>query len=410
MAICSQIFNGAPARLIPIGPDRVLMAIALCAVMADRGAALRRVWRERRGLLLLAVVTLLVPTCSAISAAAAHDRSAIFAILDSYGAIPFALLLLAPSFFRTRGEVRVLLVGLTCTGTYLALTGVLEGLKLYALVWPAYITNPNLGLHFGRARGPFLEAGADGLAMVLCMIAAGMLAIEVRSRRARLALVGFLALSCLGVLFTLTRSVWICLAIVATVGLLSRRSWWKWWFLCVGTVAIGVAVMLSASSSLRDAVAVRLNDDRSGVDRLNANSAAFEILRHHPLTGVGWHQFPMVENDWLWQSDSYALTQTGIPVHNVLLGYAAELGLVGVLVWITMLAAAVWASLRASPSDDSERIPWTLWPLWPVLIVLAWLVLSMFVPITYAFPSSVLWLFLGLGLRGRSPSARGSLI
>lgn len=383
------------------------MIVALGAMVLDRGQALREAWQDRPGLTLLACLVLLAPVCSAIGAHAMGDRSALFAIVDSYGAVPFLLLLVAAAYFRSAAEVRVLLLGLTVTGAYLAATAVLEGLKLYSLVFPRYIADPTQGLHFGRARGPFLEAGADGLAIVMCMVAAGMLLSSARATWSRTLIILTMGLGACGVFFTLTRSVWISLALVVSVALLSRRDWWKWWALIVTLTALGVTAMLTASPSLRDGVITRLQDDRSGVDRLNANSAAFEVLRHHPLTGVGWHQFAAEENSWLWQSDTEPLTNTGIAVHNVVLGYAAEMGLLGALLWVCMLAAAVFAVVRRSEPTAATQLPiWPSWPLWPVLMVVAWVVVSLFVPITYAFPSTTLWLFLGLRLRAPSSSSR----
>ena len=55
-----------------------------------------------------------------------------------------------------------------------------------ALVFPRYIVDPSVGLHFGRARGPFVEAAANGLAMCICAVAAALLALAAPGAGARL--------------------------------------------------------------------------------------------------------------------------------------------------------------------------------------------------------------------------------
>src|SRR5438093_1302521 len=63
---------------------------------------------------------------------------------------------------------------LVALGAYLGLTAVFEGLGLDALIVPRYIADPGAGIHFGRARGPFVEAVADGLALFGCGVAAAV--------------------------------------------------------------------------------------------------------------------------------------------------------------------------------------------------------------------------------------------
>ena len=87
-------------------------------------------------------------------------------------------------------------------------------------MFPNYIIDPNVGLHFGRARGPFVEAVADGLSLYMCAVAAAIgLAvwrkpwITLRVRH------GHRARGGLGILFTLTRAVWIGAAIGTIVAM-----------------------------------------------------------------------------------------------------------------------------------------------------------------------------------------------
>ena len=47
-------------------------------------------------------------------------------------------------------------------GFYLGLTGIFEYLQLKQFVFPSYIMNPWIGVHWGRARGPFMNSGING--------------------------------------------------------------------------------------------------------------------------------------------------------------------------------------------------------------------------------------------------------
>src|SRR3712207_9200411 len=90
---------------------------------------------------------------------------------------------------------------LTATGAYLGLIALFETVHLNSLVWPRYILDPNVGIHLGRARGPFAEAGANGMAMWGCAVAATVVAFQARALIAKVA-AAFVGLLCVaGILF-----------------------------------------------------------------------------------------------------------------------------------------------------------------------------------------------------------------
>ena len=47
-------------------------------------------------------------------------------------------------------------------GVYLGFTAVCEIAQLWSLVFPKYIADPKIGLHFGRARGPMVHGVSFG--------------------------------------------------------------------------------------------------------------------------------------------------------------------------------------------------------------------------------------------------------
>ena len=92
------------------------------------------------------------------------------------------------------------------------------------LVFPNYISDPTLGIHFGRARGPDLNSASLGIYLTVCLWAAWILRPHV-GRCWQLALLAALPLMVLGIFFTYTRSTWIgLLASGAVVGALQCRA------------------------------------------------------------------------------------------------------------------------------------------------------------------------------------------
>ena len=96
------------------------------------------------------------------------QHQAAFELLDRLGVVPFLLYLVAPAAFATERQRTILLGTLAVVGAYLGATAFFEMIGPHSPGVPAFIINPALGIHDGRARGPFLEAGADGLAMFCC--------------------------------------------------------------------------------------------------------------------------------------------------------------------------------------------------------------------------------------------------
>jgi O-antigen ligase len=203
-------------------------------------------------------------------------------------------------------------------------------------------------------------------------------------------------LSALGVLLTLTRSVWIgtalgALVLVAIVPALRRRVL----ILAGGSVAAMVSV-LALVPGLGAALIDRLMTERSVFDRQNTNAAALRVIEAHPLDGIGWMRFLPESIDWVRQADSYPVTNVDIEVHNVVLSRAAELGLVGAALWVCcVLAGPVLSVLRRPIALDLSD-----WRLVLLGYGCVWVSCTMVSPVPYVLPNDLLWLISGLLLRG----------
>jgi O-antigen ligase len=82
----------------------------------------------------------------------------------------------------------------------------------------------------------------------------------------------------------------------------------------------------------------------------------------------------------------------GVPVHNLLLRNAVELGLIGTALWLLALVLAVGGAILAPPETPELRV----WRIGMVALALDFLVIINFAPSSYAFPTALLWTWAGL--------------
>ena len=390
----ADMFSGN-GRLIgfPISPDRLCLAAGLVLLVLDpRPWAVVRVrWR-----LVHAVLAAMV--LFAIASAVAFDvwRTSLaqFALLDRL-LIPFVLFTVAPVVFSGVRSRDLLLKVLVVLGLYLGVTAVFEVAGPTQLVLPRYIMDSSIGIQFGRARGPFVEAEADGLVMAVCGFAAGLAMTRFRGAW-RLVSVAAAVACAVGVLFCLTRSVWIGTVLgMVVAGFAVRRL--RLFLVPAAIVgALGVTALVDRVPGLADKVLGRAESQGPVYDRLNTNAAALRIVEARPLSGVGWSRFIDVAPDWVRQAPDYPITNIVLEVHNVFLGRAAELGLVGAVLFVVcVLLGPVAAVLRRAPAGDL-----TAWRVVALGALCTWLVAANTSPLPYPLPNALVWMVAGIASAG----------
>jgi putative inorganic carbon (HCO3(-)) transporter len=398
--IADAISGNAKLIGFPISPDRLLFAAALALLAFDPDAwhALRMRWRAVHTLL---VAMLVVVVFSAISVGTLTTQLGLYALLDRL-AIPFLAFTLAPVVYGTERRRLLLARSLAVLGVYLGLTAVFEILGPHALVFPRFIADPNDGITFGRARGPFLASDADGMAMIACGFAGAFLAVR-ESHRWRATGAVAAVVCVIGEFLTETRSIWIGAgAGLILVGLLVPRLRRVLPAALLG-LALVIGLALAASPSLRTSVTGRAGDQRSIYDRENTDAAAVRIVEAHPLDGIGWLEFLNEGTEYVRQSPNYPITNVDIEVHNVFLGRAAELGVPGAALFVAcLLAGPGRAALRRRrglsgplPDEPGDAYGW-----WLVYLATAtgWIVDAMSSPLPYPMPNLLLWLLAGIVL------------
>jgi putative inorganic carbon (HCO3(-)) transporter len=372
---------------VPI--DRIVLALGVLGLALRIPLGERWALRPRLPHYAMAVAVAYV-LISAYLSGTLGQHDADFALLDRFGVLPFAAFLLAPLAFPGRRERMILAGVLTVTGAYLGITALFETTHLNSLIWPRYILDPHVGIHQGRARGPFAEAGANGMAMWVCVAAATIVFFEARALVVRLAsaAVGLLCLA--GILFTLTRAIWLGAGIAAVLALFGMRELRRFAvpaFVAGLTIVIGALV---AVPSLSAHASERERDQSPLWDRYNSNRAAWNMVLAKPLVGVGWARYPSLSSGYYQLSATYPLT-TVPAVHNIYLSNAAELGLIGFAAWVAALLAGIAGALLARPPPQLR-----IWRAALFAIAVEWAVVGGFGPLSYTFANLLLWTWAGV--------------
>jgi O-antigen ligase len=404
--IVLSVFSGQWSHLgMPVGADRLALAlgVTLLAWRAWRGEltpAADRVPHVRATAWLLTVAAAYA-VVSAAWTGTLGERDGLYGLLDRFGLVPFLVFIAAPWVFATDRQRTVLLTALVTLGGYLGLTALAEGFGADGLVFPRYITDPSVGIHLDRARGPFVEAVANGLALFACGVAAALALATWRSRGARWAATAVVVVCAVGLVLTLTRAVWIAGAVAPVVAMLCSPVTRRWFVLTAVAGALVIGGALTFVPGLQSKADTRTQDQRPVWDRLNTDDAALRMVQQRPLTGFGWNSFVTRGTAHLRQSGEFPITGAGLVVHNVFLSNAVELGLVGFAIWLAAFALGigVTAARRAPPALE----PWRLG-----LIALAvnYVVVANFGPLGYAFPTLLLWAWAGIVAQRPRPEAR----
>ncbi len=402
-ALVLTIFSGSWESMglpgFPFVPDRILLAIALLAVLLRSPGASRLPRAQVKAVHLWLALTTMYVTASAAAAGTLGSEAALFNLLDRLGAIPFLMLLVAPIVFpgaRERGWLLATLVGL---GAYLGLTALFETVGPHGLVFPRYIVSADALKPVLQAGGPFRAPITDGFACFACGTAAAIAFSQWRGRRRYLA-GAVVVLSVLGVFCSLERGVWIAAAAgilavaIAAPGL--RR------LLVPGALACAVVVggALVVFPALAGHATERANDLTPVWDRENQTATALRMIAANPLFGVGWDNYVNVSTSYFRQAANYPMTGFStfadpLPLHDSYLSNAVELGLVGLLLWVVALVWGIGGAVLSRGSPELQ--PWKLGLL---AIAVFFCVLALFDPLQQNFSELLLWTWAGVCLTG----------
>jgi O-antigen ligase len=281
-------------------------------------------------------------------------------LLASYW-IPTAIYFLARQVAVDSRTVWQLLAALAALGTYLAITALAESAELWSVVFPRYIADPMLGLHFGRARGPALNSVSLGIYLSVCFWATWFLRPKL-SRPLQLVAMAIMVLMAIGVFLTYTRSTWIgfVLSGVVVLAIQLPRSW-RLPALGSATAAALIALPFAWNHLMGLEREGSASDARHSVSQRAAFTyVSWQMFKDHPLTGVGFGRFYDQKLPYLSdRSQSFELESIReLHHHNTFLGVLTETGLLGLTGFCALLAGwtrTAWRLVRSSDVQSDDR-------------------------------------------------------
>ena len=187
--------------------------------------------------------------------------------MDRMGILHWCVFIIAPAAFVTEADRRVFLGTLIAMGIYLGFTGIFEILGPHALVFPRYINNPHVGIHWGRARGPFVEAEVMGTALWACILASMVALRTWRSRLPRQAAVLAIAVCSVSLLLTFDRTTWLAVGISAPLILVMIPELRKYLLPTVAVAVAAVGISYLTIPTVRDHIKLRASDSQTIRDR-----------------------------------------------------------------------------------------------------------------------------------------------
>jgi len=309
----------------------------------------------------------------------------IWSIIASKYIVPFALFHLSVMIFRTEAERKHFAVFVTLALFYLVFVSIAFLVGARSLIFPRFILDASLGFHADRARGPFLQAVANGVSLNIL----GILAVALSPGRRIIVRILWFALP-LAVLATLTRAVWIAFVVSAMViGLrvVERRVQVICTLLAIAGLLAGLAIGLS-DHSLKSALWDRTGERGPVEARLAVYDAGWEMFKERPLTG--WAAGGMY-NELARRMDGYHLHT--FYVHNTYLALLVEFGVPGLLLYTVLFFNLFRLSRRGAGGGDGSIA--SVRKVWPILLSV-YLFNAFFVDMAYQFVIGLVFTIAGM--------------
>jgi O-antigen ligase len=252
-------------------------------------------------------------------------------------------------------EILIGLWTLTGFGVYLAITGIMESQGQWWAVFPRYIANPEIGLHFGRARGPMIQSVSYGMYLASCLAAAWIL----KDRLLGMASASLWLLQPLfaaAVYLTKTRSVWLGAASALLVYFaLATRG--KVRAVILGTAIVGGVGVVALKS---DAILSMKREFSAAETRKSADMrgsfayVSWKMFLDYPILGVGFGQFASEKLPYLGDRSVDMDLESIRPYvhHNTFLAVLTEAGLVGLIPFLGMLCGWAYAGVKLARDEE----------------------------------------------------------
>ena len=304
--------------------------------------------------------------------------------------VPFALFHIASQVFREERRLEQFELFALVVLAYLCFTSIAFLVGAKSLIFPRFILDESLGYHADRARGPLLQAVANGVSLNLLGVLAlhSLLRGRIRGLRATL----LLASLPVAILATMTRAVW--LSFVVSVGaLIFRTHSRRLRRICIAVSIVGTLGLLIALSfnEQRRALTDRLHESGPLDFREAVYAGGWQMFLEKPITGWGVNQMPA---ELARHVSGYK--EKELYPHNTYLELLVEHGIFGLGLYVWMM----WEILRLGRGvvPQAERdgfLNQQFHALWPVLLGIYWVNAAMVV-MNYQFVNGLLFAMAGM--------------
>jgi O-antigen ligase len=366
--------------------DRVafgLLVVAVTAravVMRQRLVVIERATWPMIGLTFLAVASVITQP---------FDNQT-WCLLAAKFIVPFALFHLAGLVFREERRLRQFEMFSLVVLAYLCFTAIAFLVGAKALIFPRFILDESLGYHVDRARGPLLQAVANGVSLNLLGVLALHAFLRGRMRGARAAvLLGSLPVA---ILATMTRAVWLSFAVSVAV-LIVRSHNRRLRLICIAVTIVGTLGLLITLSfdDQRRALTERLKESGPLDFRQAVYAGGWQMFLEKPFAGWGVNQMPA---ELARHVSGYK--EKELYPHNTYLELLVEHGVFG----LALYAWLMWEILRLGRGmvPRGERggfLNQQFHAMWPVLLGV-YLVNAALVVMNYQFVNGLLFTMAGM--------------
>ena len=375
------VFLFRPPDLFSYYADRIAFGILIFFV-ALRTMALREKIPFFAGLSLpmLGLVTLAV-----FRALREPFDAQIWSIIASKYIVPFALFHLAVLVFREAPQRRHFEIFVILALAYLVFIAIAFLADAHSLIFPRFILDESLGFHPDRARGPFLQAVANGVSLNIL----GILLLALPQRRKTIVSLLWMVLP-LAVLATMTRAVWISFAVSTVVLgflLVERRLQALCALLAVAGLIIGLTIGLG-NTSLKTALGDRTGERGPVEARLAVYNAGWAMFRERPFTG--WAAGGMYA-ELARRMEGYHLRT--FYVHNTYLALLVEFGVPGLVLYCILFFNLFRLSRRGAPGESGPVA--SLRKVWAIMLSV-YLFNAFFVDMAYQFVIGLVFTVAGM--------------
>jgi O-antigen ligase len=309
----------------------------------------------------------------------------LWSIVASKFIVPFVLFHIAVLVFRGPSQRRHFEIFIALALAYLIFISIAFLFDMRSLIFPRFILDESIGFHPDRARGPFLQAVANGVSMNLL----GILVLVLAQKGRKFIWLLWLALP-VAILATMTRAVWISFAVSALIlgfRMIRRRMLAAVVLAVVAGLLGGIAIGFG-NHSLQDALSDRTSERGPVQARMAVYTAGWAMFMERPL--AGWPAGRMYAELGR-RMEGYHLRI--FYVHNTYLALLVEFGLPGLALY-AILFFNLFRLARRSALNESSWVA-ALRKAWPILLSV-YLINAFFVDMTYQFVIGLLFTVAGM--------------